>query len=241
MKGSYISVEINGMFYKSINCASKTIKYADQTIKRRCLSNKFSNYKIIPFNINPIKKRCSECGKTKLIKEFSKSISDKDGYRFRCKQCHNEYNKRRRKQQYVKNRNNERAKERRKTDIAFKANEVMRDAIRVSLKDGKNGRHWETLTSYTCEELIKHLESLFTEGMTWENHGKGKDRWNLDHIIAISKWNIASYDCQEFRDCWALDNLQPLWQLQNFKKGNRPMHPKYLIKPGNILTKKETL
>ena len=107
-------------------------------------------------------------------------------------------------------------------------------SINKSLKGIKNGAHWETLAGYTCKELRIHLESLFTKGMSWDNYGKGKYKWNIDHIIAKSKFNITSNTCQEFKDCWALLNLQPLWGVHNAGKKDKPMHPKYLIKPDCI-------
>jgi len=130
---------------------------------------------------------------------------------------------------------NERQKKRRENDLIYRLNNNMGCLIRDSLRDGKNGRHWETLVGYTLNDLIKHLESRFTEGMTWENHGKGKNKWNIDHIIAISRWNITSYECQDFKDCWALKNLQPLWTIRNEEKGDKLMHPKYLIKPEELV------
>ena len=108
----------------------------------------------------------------------------------------------------------------------------MKTGIYESLKGNKNGLHWETFVDYNLEGLMAHLESKFTEGMSWENYGKGG--WVIDHIIAIHWWSITSYDCQGFKDCWSLDNLQPLWEIRNWEKGTNPMHLKYLIKPDCI-------
>ena len=107
----------------------------------------------------------------------------------------------------------------------------MSTAIWRSLKSGKNGAPWESLVDYDHLALMTHLESLFTEGMSWSNYGYGKDKWNIDHKIPIASFNITSKICQEFKDCWALDNLQPMWQVRNFEKGAKSMKPKYLIKP----------
>ena len=56
--------------------------------------------------------------------------------------------------------------------------------------------------------------------MTWDNYGK----WHIDHIYPISlfdKEKIKNYNSQEFKDCWTLKNLQPLWAFENISKGNR--------------------
>jgi 5-methylcytosine-specific restriction endonuclease McrA len=89
--------------------------------------------------------------------------------------------------------------------------------IRYSLRGSKAGRHWETLVGYTFLALMCHLESLFQPGMTWENYGE----WQVDHIRPIASFTFTSADDPEFRQCWALSNLQPLWATDNHHKGAR--------------------
>ena len=91
--------------------------------------------------------------------------------------------------------------------------------IRISLKSGKKGNHWENLVGYSLDDLIRHLEGLFKEGMSWNNYGRGG--WTIDHIIPISLWYFESYDDIEFKLCWSLANLQPLWAFDNFSKHNK--------------------
>jgi len=55
--------------------------------------------------------------------------------------------------------------------------------------------------------------------MTRENHGE----WHVDHIIPISYFEITSHECDGFKECWKLENLQPLWAQDNLKKGDRIM------------------
>lgn len=108
-------------------------------------------------------------------------------------------------------------KKKRKIDHMFKLNYYMGNDIRESLIGNKNGNHWESLVSFILPELITHLESLFQPGMTWSNHGD----WHIDHIIPKSWFKFKSYTDDEFKQCWALCNLQPLWAEDNLKKGNR--------------------
>jgi len=70
---------------------------------------------------------------------------------------------------------------------------------------------------YTVEQLIIHLESQFISGMSWSNYGK----WHIDHKIPDSHFDYKSINDEEFRHCWSLDNLQPLWARDNIKKGNK--------------------
>jgi hypothetical protein len=104
-----------------------------------------------------------------------------------------------------------------KTDIAFRLNMRFASYLRQCLRRGKNGRHWEIIVGYTLEDLMNHLESQFKDGINWDNFGK----WHIDHIIPVSAFHFESYDDPEFKACWALSNLQPLWALDNLKKGNK--------------------
>jgi len=94
----------------------------------------------------------------------------------------------------------------------------LRASIRHSLKPGvKNGRPWEKLVGYTVEQLKKHLEKQFRPGMTWENYGK----WHIDHRIPISAFNYEKPEDIDFKQCWMLRNLRPLWAVENIGKLNK--------------------
>ena len=98
-----------------------------------------------------------------------------------------------------------------------KLSKNIRTYMGLSLKGNKNGRCWEDLVGYNLQNLMIHLEKLFKPGMTWDNYGmKG---WSIDHIKPISKFNFVSYEDEEFKECWALENLQPLWHKENISKG----------------------
>ena len=53
--------------------------------------------------------------------------------------------------------------------------------------------------------------------MGWDNYGE----WHVDHIRPIASFNFESVDCAEFKECWSLDNLQPLWAFDNLSKGTK--------------------
>lgn len=112
-----------------------------------------------------------------------------------------------RRQRYLKN-NKEFA-------IHYRLNQRMRRNINRSLKGRKNGYSWEYLVGYTLDQLISHLEVQFKPGMTWDNYGE----WHIDHIRPIASFNFTKPDDPEFRECWALENLQPLWAEENLRKG----------------------
>jgi hypothetical protein len=98
-------------------------------------------------------------------------------------------------------------------------NQGMSKAIGKALKGMKGGRHWESLVGYMVEDLKKHLERLFLPGMTWENYGM--HGWHIDHIIPISAFNYEKSGDDDFKRCWALKNLRPLWATENLRKHNK--------------------
>lgn len=89
--------------------------------------------------------------------------------------------------------------------------------VRQSLARGKSFRSWEALVGYTLNQLVQHLESLFENGMTWDNYGE----WHVDHRTPRTWFDYERAEDPAFRACWALANLQPKWGHLNMKKGNR--------------------
>jgi hypothetical protein len=108
----------------------------------------------------------------------------------------------------------------RMSNPTFKLSRRISHSIWQSLrnkKNGKSGKHWEIVVDFTLSDLIKHLENQFREGMTWNNYGI----WHIDHIRPVSSFSFNSYEDKEFKQCWALSNLQPLWAEDNLRKSNK--------------------
>lgn len=70
------------------------------------------------------------------------------------------------------------------------------------------------LLGCTMEEFKKHLESLFTEGMSWEN----RSEWDLDHVKPCASFDLTNPD--EQKECFNYKNIQPLWKKDNQQKGS---------------------
>jgi hypothetical protein len=81
----------------------------------------------------------------------------------------------------------------------------------------KRGKHWENLIGYTSQDLKDHIEKIFQSGMSWDNYGL----WQIDHIIPKSFFKYTSTDDVEFKYCWSLNNLQPLWAFDNISKSDK--------------------
>jgi hypothetical protein len=113
-----------------------------------------------------------------------------------------------------------------------KLNSNISRAVRSSLRNNsKSGRRWEFLVGYTVDELRNHLSRLFQPGMTWENYGN--HGWHIDHIIPVSRFNFETPEDLDFKRCWGLNNLQPLWAKENRMKRdklNKPFQPALTIR-----------
>ena len=110
---------------------------------------------------------------------------------------------------------NRRYNQKRRSTAKGRLSDNMTGAIYKSLTLNKNGRSWESLVGYTAGQLKRHLESLFTDGMSWDNYGE----WHIDHKIPIKAFNYTKPEHEDFKRCWALSNLQPMWAKDNISKG----------------------
>jgi len=196
---------------------------------------------------NPKLKRCSKCGETKPFSEFYKNKTWKDGLSWWCKKCDDKSNTKWRKKhpdlhvaygkkwskehpeqvrkaarirrinnpEPLKSSARKSAKKRRSTPSG-KINHRMGVSILRALKNNKAGRNWESLVGYSMEELRAHLESLFTDSMTWDAFMRGEI--HIDHIAPKSRFQYDSPEDPEFKVCWSLSNLQPMWAKDNNSK-----------------------
>lgn len=87
-------------------------------------------------------------------------------------------------------------------------------AIRNSLVGRGGGRKTELQLGYTMEELRIHLERQFNKKMTWEKFMNGEI--HIDHILPKKSFDMS--DPEEWKICWSLPNLRPLWANDNRTK-----------------------
>ncbi len=81
----------------------------------------------------------------------------------------------------------------------------------------KSGLSTFKVLPYSVNDLEKHLESHFKDGMSWDNYGK----WEIDHIVPDSWFNYTSVTDEGFLKSWSLENLQPMWKKENLLKSNK--------------------
>lgn len=177
-------------------------------------------------------KNCSVCRQILPLSSFNRWKLGKDGHQNSCRGCNQTYTKAwyHANAEYCKERTSKwvssnRAKYRsiqRKAQRSYRLNPTVRlsqavgCAVRRMIGKEKNGRKWNILLGYTSAVLKLHLEKQFQPGMTWENYGE----WQIDHIKPISLFKFSSFNDPEFKACWSLNNLQPLWVEDNISKSN---------------------
>lgn len=110
---------------------------------------------------------------------------------------------------------------RRRNDPQFRLQRAVSRAVNKCLNGDKGSRHTFDLLGYDAAALKAHLERGFQRGMTWENYGSA---WHVDHCLAQSSFTFRTASDAEFRACWALSNLRPLWAVDNMKKSNRRVY-----------------
>lgn len=138
----------------------------------------------------------------KTICDYKEQYRNKPGYKEKMRKYRREY-----------------AKTRLKDDIVFKLKVRLRERLSNALKFKlKKGSAVKDL-GCTGEELKIYLESLFQEGMSWDNYGIKNGQWSIDHIIPLSKVNLENRE--ELLKVCHFSNLRPMWHVDNIKKGNK--------------------
>lgn len=103
-----------------------------------------------------------------------------------------------------------------KNDPFFKLKKNLRYNCRRVVKTlalGKKPTSTFKWVGCSPKEFKSYIESLFQEGMTWDNYGKYG--WHIDHIRPVS-----SFKPEEWEQINHYTNLQPLWAEDNWAKGD---------------------
>ncbi len=181
-------------------------------------------------------KRCPCCNKTLARDKFYANRTKKDGFGTYCKLCQKQ-------KQYKSIRDNkgfrdnvragtkkwqqcnpEKMREygrlsqkKRRMNPKYRVSNSVGRMLYRSLCEDKNKKKKKDILGYSGEQLAGHLENQFVDGMTWGNYGK----WHVDHVIPIAFFEFTSPGDVEFKMCWRLENLRPLWAKENISKGTR--------------------
>lgn len=163
-------------------------------------------------------KVCCRCNETKSTDAFYKYPRSKDGLAYHCRDCQKAY-RQSEKGRAITRRAMKKGlldgsivaanRDRRGRDIQYSIKIRLRDRMYHALRGKVKSDKTSKLLGCSIDELIRHIESQFTEGMTWENRGE----WHIDHIIPCAKFDLVKSEQQ--RICFNWRNLQPLWAEEN--------------------------
>jgi hypothetical protein len=149
-------------------------------------------------------KKCNKCNLEKPLCDFHLNQNGKDGLHSQCKECKNNY-----KMEYNKANQDKRQIYRDKN----KHVSIWRSVLKTTLKRFTKEKEDKTikLLGYSALDLKTHLESLFTENMSWDNHGE----WHVDHIKDVSSFDINTHPSIVN----SLSNLRPMWATSRVING----------------------
>lgn len=143
-------------------------------------------------------------------------------YRQENKRSLNEYQKLYRKTKYDNN-------------IDFRLKVITSASINQFLRTqnlSKNNLSVLKYLPFSIQEFKIHLENQFEPWMNWGNYGIYRANvwndknmntwtWHIDHIVPQSLLSYTSMEDDNFKKCWALDNLRPLSAKRNILDGNK--------------------
>lgn len=94
------------------------------------------------------------------------------------------------------------------------------DIMRMAINRGSESKTANNLLGYSIKQLTTSLERQFTRGMDWDRFRKGDI--HIDHIVPQKEFDLLNAD--EWRECWSLSNLQPLWARDNLSKSSKKVY-----------------
>lgn len=156
--------------------------------------------------------------KEKIIEQVKEYSRENDRKAYQKEYYHKNREKNKEYRELNKDRYRELRKkyrESKKTDHLYQISLRVRKLISKVIKRNGYSKKSKTqeILGIDFEEFKLYIESLFIEGMDWENFGK----WHLDHKIPIS-WAKNENDIIKLNH---YTNLQPLWAEDNLSKGNK--------------------
>lgn len=122
--------------------------------------------------------------------------------------------------EYIKEYHRNYQVQRRASDKLFRVKHNIRNRLHSSFKNNnwkKDGS--EKLLGIKYENFIEYIESLFLEGMSWDNYGRCVEGdcanyWHIDHIIPLNTGETK----EELEALCNYKNLRPLWANENLSR-----------------------
>ncbi len=110
-----------------------------------------------------------------------------------------------------------RHRERYANDPVYKLKMDLRNRLRAAIKGKAKSGSAVKLLGCSGEHAIAHIEAQFQTGMTWDNWGL--QGWTIDHRVPLSAFDLQ--DPEQLAKACHYTNLQPLWAIDNLRKGGK--------------------
>jgi len=187
-------------------------------------------------------KTCNKCNEEKLLENFCVRKASKDGLSYVCRECDSKRKKSHYKEnkdkileknkKYVRENKekvreyinkwrrdnpecrNKYVKRKYKSDPSYRLLNCLRSRVYAAMIGAAKSASTMELVGCSIDKLKQHLESKFTEGMSWDNYGD----WHVDHIKPCASFDLS--DPEQQRLCFNYKNLQPLWAADNLSKAD---------------------
>ena len=111
----------------------------------------------------------------------------------------------------------------------------MKEAIKKSLKNGKEGQSWQILVDYTVSDLERRLRRTMPKGYNWQDYLEA--RLHIDHIVPLAVFAFAKPEDLGFQEAWGLGNLRLLPRNDNLAKGSKLPFPFQQLLPIEVNSK----
>lgn len=112
----------------------------------------------------------------------------------------------------------------RRHEPLFKIKRNLRRRVHHALMGRTKSDNTFNLIGCSPEEFKTHLESLWLDGMSWDNYGPSG--WHVDHIKECHTFDLS--DPEQQKECFHYSNQRPLWAKDNLsrpkKLRNRNIH-----------------
>ena len=221
VKQSYVKRNIFSKTCKSCRAKPKKIKIPRKKIQlvenidgvlcKKCsccqIPKNINKFGVLKRNTNGLSRICKECKNKKSREQWAISTKIKET---RKKWVEQNLEKVRR----YKQKHKDKLLATPKGDLDSR----MSVAIRLALRKSKKGMSWEKLVKYTVNDLFDSFSKLFIDDMNWDKFINGEIE--IDHIIPKKFFHYSSPTDEEFKKCWALSNLRPMWASENSRKSD---------------------
>lgn len=107
-------------------------------------------------------------------------------------------------------------KNKEESDPSFRIHRRLQIRLWSALKKSMAKKSDNTIGLIGCSigRFMEYLKAHFVEGMSFSNYGT----WHIDHIRPCASFDLT--DPKQQKQCFNFTNLQPLWAVDNLRKGD---------------------